>query len=46
MASVQIKWKAVTLQEKLNVMQKVEANANTAHVQMAIDRHASCHIGW
>jgi hypothetical protein len=37
MAAVQIEWKAMTLQERLNVIQKVEANQSTTHVQMATE---------
>jgi hypothetical protein len=35
MAALRIKHKAVTLQEKLNVMRKVEANPNVTRVQLA-----------
>jgi hypothetical protein len=33
-AAVQIKWKAMILQEKLNIIQKVEENPNGTHVQI------------
>jgi hypothetical protein len=33
MLVVPIKWEAMALQDKLNIMQKMEANPNTTHVQ-------------
>jgi hypothetical protein len=36
MMAVQIKWEAVTYQEKHNVVQKEEENPNTTHVQMFV----------
>jgi hypothetical protein len=35
MAALPIKHKALTLQEKLNVIRKVEANPNVTRVQLA-----------
>jgi hypothetical protein len=35
MAALPIKRKVLTLQEKLNVIRKVEANPNVTHVQLA-----------
>jgi hypothetical protein len=34
MTAVPIKWKGMTLHEKLNIIQIVEANPNTTHVWM------------
>jgi hypothetical protein len=34
MVAVPTKWKGMTLKEKLHIIQAVEANPNTTHVQM------------